>query len=184
SGMDTGKQVHLTLEGTHGELDRNVLDRMVAPLEHMLRNSVAHGLEAPEQRRAAGKPEEGEIAIRLHREGSEIVLEVADDGAGLDHEAIRRRAIDRGLLAADAQPNEQELDNLIFASGFTTADQVSQLAGRGVGMDVVRNEVRQLGGSVDIQSVRGQGVRFTLRLPQTLAVTQAVFVQIGETTCA
>ncbi|HEL4113164.1 TPA: Hpt domain-containing protein [Stenotrophomonas maltophilia] len=184
SGMDTGKQVHLTLEGTHGELDRNVLDRMVAPLEHMLRNSVAHGLEAPEQRRAAGKPEEGEIAIRLHREGSEIVLEVADDGAGLDREAIRRRAIDRGLLAADAQPNEQELDNLIFASGFTTAGQVSQLAGRGVGMDVVRNEVRQLGGSVDIQSVRGQGVRFTLRLPQTLAVTQAVFVQIGETTFA
>ncbi|MBA0449844.1 Hpt domain-containing protein [Stenotrophomonas maltophilia] len=184
SGMDTGKQVHLTLEGTHGELDRNVLDRMVAPLEHMLRNSVAHGLEGPEQRRAAGKPEEGEIAIRLHREGSEIVLEVADDGAGLDREAIRRRAIDRGLLAADAQPNEQELDNLIFASGFTTADQVSQLAGRGVGMDVVRNEVRQLGGSVDIQSVRGQGVRFTLRLPQTLAVTQAVFVQIGETTFA
>ncbi|MCI1076535.1 Hpt domain-containing protein [Stenotrophomonas maltophilia] len=184
AGMDTGKQVHLTLEGTHGELDRNVLDRMVAPLEHMLRNSVAHGLEAPEQRRAAGKPEEGEIAIRLHREGSEIVLEVADDGAGLDREAIRRRAIDRGLLAADAQPNEQELDNLIFASGFTTADQVSQLAGRGVGMDVVRNEVRQLGGSVDIQSVRGQGVRFTLRLPQTLAVTQAVFVQIGETTFA
>ncbi|HGM5613567.1 TPA: Hpt domain-containing protein [Stenotrophomonas maltophilia] len=184
SGMDTGKQVHLTLEGTHGELDRNVLDRMVAPLEHMLRNSVAHGLEAPEQRRAAGKPEEGEIAIRLHREGSEIVLEVADDGAGLDREAIRRRAIDRGLLAADAQPSEQELDNLIFASGFTTADQVSQLAGRGVGMDVVRNEVRQLGGSVDIQSVRGQGVRFTLRLPQTLAVTQAVFVQIGETTFA
>lgn len=184
SGMDTGKQVHLTLEGTHGELDRNVLDRMVAPLEHMLRNSVAHGLEAPEQRRAAGKPEEGEVAIRLHREGSEIVLEVADDGAGLDREAIRRRAIDRGLLAADAQPNEQELDNLIFASGFSTADQVSQLAGRGVGMDVVRNEVRQLGGSVDIQSVRGQGVRFTLRLPQTLAVTQAVFVQIGETTFA
>ncbi len=184
SGMDTGKQVHLTLEGTHGELDRNVLDRMVAPLEHMLRNSVAHGLEAPEQRRAAGKPEEGEVAIRLHREGSEIVLEVADDGAGLDREAIRRRAIDRGLLAADAQPNDQELDNLIFASGFSTADQVSQLAGRGVGMDVVRNEVRQLGGSVDIQSVRGQGVRFTLRLPQTLAVTQAVFVQIGETTFA
>lgn len=184
AGIDTGKQVHLTLEGTHGELDRNVLDRMVAPLEHMLRNSVAHGLEAPEQRRSAGKPEEGEVAIRLHREGSEIVLEVADDGAGLDREAIRRRAIDRGLLGPDAQPNEQELDNLIFASGFSTADQVSQLAGRGVGMDVVRNEVRQLGGSVDIQSVRGQGVRFTLRLPQTLAVTQAVFVQIGETTFA
>ena len=184
AGVDTGKQVHLTLEGTHGELDRNVLDRMIAPLEHMLRNSVAHGLETPEQRRAAGKPEEGEIALRLHREGSEIVLEVADDGAGLDREAIRRRALERGLLDAGAALEDHELDNLIFASGFSTADQVSQLAGRGVGMDVVRNEVRQLGGSVDIHSVRGQGVRFTLRLPQTLAVTQAVFVQIGETSFA
>ncbi|MCS4234766.1 Hpt domain-containing protein [Stenotrophomonas sp. BIGb0135] len=184
AGQDTGKQVHVILEGTHGELDRNVLDRMVAPLEHMLRNSVAHGLETPEQRRAAGKPEEGEIAIRLRREGSEIVLEVADDGAGLDREAIRRRAEQRGLVQADAVLGDAELDAMIFSPGFSTADQVSQLAGRGVGMDVVHNEVRQLGGSVDIHSVRGQGVTFTLRLPQTLAVTQAVFVQIGETTFA
>jgi len=184
AGQDTGKQVHVILEGTHGELDRNVLDRMVAPLEHMLRNSVAHGLETPEQRRAAGKPEEGEIAIRLRREGSEIVLEVADDGAGLDREAIRRRAEQRGLIAADAGLGDAELDAMIFSPGFSTADQVSQLAGRGVGMDVVHNEVRQLGGSVDIHSVSGQGVTFTLRLPQTLAVTQAVFVQIGDTTFA
>ncbi|WNH53123.1 Hpt domain-containing protein [Stenotrophomonas oahuensis] len=184
AGQDTGKQVHVTLDGTHGELDRNVLDRMVAPLEHMLRNSVAHGLETPAQRRAAGKPEEGEIAIRLRREGSEIVLEVADDGAGLDRDAIRRRAEQRGLIEAGAQISEAELDAMIFAAGFSTADQVSQLAGRGVGMDVVHNEVRQLGGSVDIHSVRGKGVTFTLRLPQTLAVTQAVFVQIGETTFA
>jgi chemosensory pili system protein ChpA (sensor histidine kinase/response regulator) len=184
AGQDTGKQVHVTLDGTHGELDRNVLDRMVAPLEHMLRNSVAHGLETPDQRRAAGKPEEGEIAIRLRREGSEIVLEVADDGAGLDREAIRRRAEQRGLIQADAVLGDAELDAMIFSPGFSTAEQVSQLAGRGVGMDVVHNEVRQLGGSVDIHSVRGQGVTFTLRLPQTLAVTQAVFVQIGETTFA
>ena len=181
AGMDTGKQVHLTLEGTHGELDRNVLDRMVAPLEHMLRNSVAHGLETAEQRRAAGKQEEGEITLRLHREGSEIVLDVSDDGAGLDREAIRRRALERGLIQAEAELADNELDNLIFAAGFSTADQLSQLSGRGVGMDVVRNEVRQLGGSVEIHSVRGQGARFTLRLPQTLAVTQAVLVQIGET---
>ena len=184
AGQDTGKQVHVTLDGTHGELDRNVLDRMVAPLEHMLRNSVAHGLEIPEQRRAAGKPEEGEIAIRLRREGSEIVLEVADDGAGLNREAIRRRAEQRGLVEADAVLSDAELDAMIFSPGFSTADQVSQLAGRGVGMDVVHNEVRQLGGSVDIHSVPGKGVTFTLRLPQTLAVTQAVFVQIGETTFA
>ncbi|UYB53446.1 Hpt domain-containing protein [Xanthomonas sp. AM6] len=184
AASETGKQVHLTLEGTHGELDRNVLDRMIAPLEHMLRNSVAHGLETPEQRRAAGKPEEGSIAIRLRREGSEIVLEVADDGAGLNRDAIRHRAEQRGLIAIGAALSEEELDSLIFAPGFSTYDQVSQLAGRGVGMDVVRNEVRQLGGSVDIHSVWGQGVTFTLRLPQTLAVTQAVFVQIGETTFA
>ncbi|AZR26510.1 response regulator [Xanthomonas vasicola pv. arecae] len=181
---DTGKQVHLLLEGTQGELDRNVLDRMVAPLEHMLRNSVAHGLETPEQRRDAGKPEEGSIAIRLRREGSEIVLEVADDGAGLDRDAIRRRGEQRGLIEPGQELSDAELDGLIFASGFSTSEQVSQLAGRGVGMDVVRNEVRQLGGSVDIHSVRGQGVTFTLRLPQTLAVTQAVFVRIGETTFA
>ncbi|MBB4125865.1 chemosensory pili system protein ChpA (sensor histidine kinase/response regulator) [Xanthomonas translucens] len=184
AASETGKQVHLTLEGTHGELDRNVLDRMIAPLEHMLRNSVAHGLELPEQRRAAGKPEEGSIAIRLRREGSEIVLEVADDGAGLNRDAIRHRAEQRGLIAIGAALSDEELDSLIFAPGFSTYDQVSQLAGRGVGMDVVRNEVRQLGGSVDIHSVWGQGVTFTLRLPQTLAVTQAVFVQIGETTFA
>ncbi|UKE70536.1 Hpt domain-containing protein [Xanthomonas cerealis pv. cerealis] len=184
AASETGKQVHLTLEGTHGELDRNVLDRMIAPLEHMLRNSVAHGLETPEQRRAAGKPEEGSIAIRLRREGSEIVLEVADDGAGLNRDAIRHRAEQRGLIASGAALSEEELDSLIFAPGFSTYDQVSQLAGRGVGMDVVRNEVRQLGGSVDIHSVWGQGVTFTLRLPQTLAVTQAVFVQIGDTTFA
>jgi len=184
AAQDTGKQVQLKLEGTHGELDRNVLDRMVAPLEHMLRNSVAHGLEVPEARAAAGKPEEGEIALRLRREGSEIVLEVADDGAGLDRAAIRRRAEQRGLLAANEEIADARLDQMIFASGFSTSEQVSQLAGRGVGMDVVRNEVRQLGGSVDILSERGHGATFTLRLPQTLAVTQAVFVRIGETTYA
>ncbi|MCC4621125.1 Hpt domain-containing protein [Xanthomonas cassavae CFBP 4642] len=184
AASDTGKQVHLVLEGTQGELDRNVLDRMVAPLEHMLRNSVAHGLETPEQRRDAGKAEEGSIVIRLRREGSEIVLEVADDGAGLDRDAIRRRGEQRGLIEPGQELSEAELDGLIFASGFSTSEQVSQLAGRGVGMDVVRNEVRQLGGSVDIHSVRGQGVTFTLRLPQTLAVTQAVFVRIGDTTFA
>ncbi|WP_313247715.1 Hpt domain-containing protein [Stenotrophomonas acidaminiphila] len=184
AAQELGKQVHLNLEGTHGELDRNVLDRMVAPLEHMLRNSVAHGLETPAQRLAAGKPEEGAITLRLRREGSEIVLEVADDGAGLDREAIRRRGEQRGLIQPGEQLDDARLDNLIFASGFSTSEQVSQLAGRGVGMDVVRNEVRQLGGSVDIHSVRGQGVTFTLRLPQTLAVTQAVFVRIGETTFA
>lgn len=184
AGRDAGKQVRLELDGTHGELDRNVLDHMVAPLEHMLRNSVAHGLEKIEARRAAGKPEEGVITLRMRREGSEVVLQVTDDGAGLNRAAIRSRAEERGLIQADAVLSDAELDRLILESGFTTSGKVSQLAGRGVGMDVVRNEVHQLGGSIEIHSVTGHGSTFTLRLPQTLAVTQAVFVQIGETTFA
>ena len=181
AASDTQKQVNLQLSGTHGEMDRNVLERMTAPLEHLLRNSVAHGLESPEARRKAGKPEEGTVQVALRREGSEMVLVVSDDGAGLDREAIRRRAEQRGLIQPGAMLADADLDRLILESGFSTYDQVSQLAGRGVGMDVVYNEVRQLGGSLDISSTPGQGATFTLRLPQTLAVTQAVFVQIGET---
>ena len=181
AAAETGKQAQLRLEGAQGELDRNVLERMTAPLEHMLRNAIAHGLEAPDARRAAGKPEEGSIRVAVRREGSEVVLQIADDGAGLNRAAIRARGIDRGLVAADAQLTEVELDRLIMQPGFSTAETVSRLAGRGVGMDVVASEVRQLGGTIDIASQPGQGTVFTLRLPQTLAVTQAVFVKIGET---
>jgi chemosensory pili system protein ChpA (sensor histidine kinase/response regulator) len=181
---DTGKQVQLRLDGAQGELDRNVLDRMTAPLEHMLRNAVAHGLESPEGRRQAGKSEEGSVRIAVRREGSEVVLEVGDDGSGLDRAAIRRRAVDRGLIRDDALLADADLDQLIMEPGFSTAEAVSRLAGRGVGMDVVASEVRQLGGTLDIASTAGQGTRFTLRLPQTLAVTQAVFVRIGETSFA
>lgn len=181
AATDTGKQVRLLLEGTHGEMDRNVLERMTAPLEHLLRNSVAHGLESPEKRVAANKPEEGTVQVNLRREGSEMVLSVRDDGAGLNRAAIRERAEQRGLLQPGAAIDDIDLDRLILESGFSTYDSVSQLAGRGVGMDVVYNEVRQLGGSLDIASRQGEGAEFTLRLPQTLAVTQAAFVQIGET---
>ncbi|PPJ41877.1 MULTISPECIES: Hpt domain-containing protein [unclassified Pseudoxanthomonas] len=180
AGTDTHKQVNLQLSGTHGEMDRNVLERMTAPLEHLLRNSVAHGLESPKDRRKAGKPEEGTVQVALRREGSEMVLVVSDDGAGLNRDAIRRRAEQRGLIQPGATLADADLDRLILESGFSTYDKVSQLAGRGVGMDVVHNEVRQLGGSLDIASTPGKGAIFTLRLPQTLAVTQAVFVQIGE----
>ncbi|MEJ1096945.1 MULTISPECIES: Hpt domain-containing protein [unclassified Pseudoxanthomonas] len=181
AAADTGKQVKLQLSGTHGEMDRNVLERMTAPLEHLLRNSVAHGLESPKARRKANKPEEGTVQVILRREGSEMVLRVTDDGAGLNREAIRRRAEQRGLLQPGATIADIDLDRMILEPGFSTYDSVSQLAGRGVGMDVVHNEVRQLGGTLDIESKPGQGATFTLRLPQTLAVTQAVFVQIGET---
>jgi chemosensory pili system protein ChpA (sensor histidine kinase/response regulator) len=180
AAADTGKQVQLKLEGAQGELDRNVLERMTAPLEHMLRNAVAHGLESPEQRRKAGKPEEGTVRIAVRREGSEVVLEVGDDGAGLNRGAIHKRAVERGLIRSDARMSDSDLDMLIFEPGFTTADEVSRLAGRGVGMDVVASEVRQLGGALDIHSKVGEGTNFVLRLPQTLAVTQAVFVRIGD----
>ena len=181
AAAETGKQAQLKLDGAQGELDRNVLERMTAPLEHMLRNAIAHGLEAPEARRAAGKPEEGSIRVAVRREGSEVVLQISDDGAGLNRAAIRARGVERGLVAADAQLTDVELDQLIMQPGFSTAETVSRLAGRGVGMDVVASEVRQLGGTIDIASQPGQGTVFTLRLPQTLAVTQAVFVKIGET---
>ena len=178
---ETGKNAQLKLDGAQGELDRNVLERMTAPLEHMLRNAVAHGLESPEARRKAGKPAEGSIRVAVRREGSEVVLQVSDDGCGLDREAIRTRAIERGLIQPDAILGDSDLYVLILQAGFSTAQTVSRLAGRGVGMDVVASEVRQLGGTLDISSIPGEGTMFTLRLPQTLAVTQAVFVKIGET---
>ena len=178
---ETGKQAQLKLDGAQGELDRSVLERMTAPLEHMLRNAIAHGLETPEARRKAGKGDEGTIRVAVRREGSEVVLQVGDDGAGLDRAAIRARAIERGLIKPDAILADGDLDVLILEPGFSTAETVSRLAGRGVGMDVVASEVRQLGGSLDIASTPGQGTTFTLRLPQTLAVTQAVFVKIGDT---
>ena len=181
AATDTGKQVKLQLDGAHGELDRNVLERMTAPLEHLLRNAVAHGLESPKQRRKKRKPEEGTVQIALRREGAEMVFQVSDDGAGIDHAAIRRRAEQRGMLPAGVQMSDTDLERLILESGFSTSDSISQLAGRGVGMDVVYSEVRQLGGSLEIASQSGKGTTFTLRLPQTLAVTQAVFVEIGET---
>ncbi|MBS0228216.1 MAG: Hpt domain-containing protein [Proteobacteria bacterium] len=178
---ETGKQATLKVDGAQGELDRSVLERMTAPLEHMLRNAVAHGLEAPDRRAQAGKSLEGVIRIAVRHEGSEVVMEVGDDGGGLHRDAIRSRAIERGLIQPDAVLTDTELDRMIFEPGFSTAETVSRLAGRGVGMDVVASEVRQLGGSIEIQSKLGEGTNFVLRLPQTLAVTQAVFVKIGET---
>ncbi len=184
AAADTGRQVQLKVEGAQGELDRNVLERMTAPLEHMLRNSVAHGMESAEQRRAAGKAPEGTVTIAVRKEGSEVVLQVSDDGRGLDRAAIRERGEARGLVRPGMALSNAQLDALIFEPGFSTAEAVTRLAGRGVGMDVVSSEVRQLGGTIDIQSDPGKGTAFLLRLPQTLAVTQAAFVRIGETTFA
>ncbi|HEX4858214.1 MAG TPA: Hpt domain-containing protein [Usitatibacteraceae bacterium] len=174
------KKVNLEFRGTRVEIDRSVLEKITAPLEHLLRNAVSHGIETPQQRLAAGKPETGEISIDARQVGNEVVLTLADDGAGLNFAAIRDKAIAQGLLAADAEATEAQLTQFIFMSGFTTAEQVSQVSGRGVGMDVVRNEIFSLGGRIDIASTAGRGIRFTIALPLTLAVTQAVLVTVGD----
>ncbi len=180
SAADTGKQAELAVEGASGELDRQVLDKMLPPLEHMMRNAVVHGIESTEVRQAAGKPPTGQITIRLHREGSEMVIDVADDGRGLDADAIRRKGVERGLIVAGANPTDEVVMELILEPGFSTAEQLTQAAGRGVGMDVVANEVKRLGGSLRISSMVGQGTNFTIRLPFTLAITQALVVRAGD----
>ncbi|MBD8898033.1 Hpt domain-containing protein [Rhodanobacter sp. DHG33] len=184
AAQEEGKNAQLYVDGAHGEMDRNLLDRLKAPFEHMLRNAVAHGIESPEERRKAGKPSEGAVRIRVTREATEVVVRVTDDGRGLDRDAIRKRALERSLIAADARLNDDQLLGLITQPGFSTASTVTQLAGRGVGMDVVANEIKQLGGSLAIESQQGKGTTFVLRLPFTLAVTQAILVRIGENTFA
>jgi chemosensory pili system protein ChpA (sensor histidine kinase/response regulator) len=177
---EAGKRAELAVEGASGELDRQVLDKMLPPFEHMMRNAVVHGIEKPAERQAAGKPATGRITIRLHREGAEMVLDVADDGQGLDVDAIRRKAFERDLLKPDSKLSDDEIMQLILTPGFSTADAITQTAGRGVGMDVVANEIKQLGGSLQISSVTGQGTNFTIRLPFTLAITQALIVRTGD----
>ncbi|RFF28358.1 MULTISPECIES: Hpt domain-containing protein [unclassified Wenzhouxiangella] len=181
AARDLEKQAHLEvdIEGD-GQLDRSVLDRITAPLEHLLRNSVSHGIESPEQRRQAGKPETGSIHIDVSREATELVLRVSDDGAGLNLDAIRQRGIDQNLLDDPDGANDRELAQLIFRPGFSTADQVSELAGRGIGMDVVANEVRQIGGSVRADSEAGKGALFTIRIPLSLTVMQAIMVRVSD----
>ena len=180
AAQEAGKRAELAVEGASGELDRQVLEKMLPPFEHMLRNAVIHGIEMPEDRQAAGKPATGRITMRLHREGSEMVIDVADDGAGLDVEAIRSKAFEKELLQPDSKEPDEEIMQLILMPGFSTASEVTQSAGRGVGMDVVANEVKQLGGSLRISSVTGQGTNFTIRLPFTLAITQALIVRTGD----
>ena len=180
AAKDTGKRANLDIRHGQTELDRSVLDKMAGPLEHMLRNSVAHGLEDTATRVAAGKDAIGQITLSLAQEGNEIVVSIADDGAGLDFERIRNRAIEHGLIAPDANPDEGALAQLVLQAGFTTAKEVTTLAGRGVGMDVVKNETTSLGGRIEISSVTGRGATFRVYLPLTLAVTQAVLVTAGN----
>ncbi|WP_322845132.1 Hpt domain-containing protein [Pseudomonas sp. B33.4] len=177
---ELNKDVAFVIGNAEGEMDRNVLERMAAPLEHMLRNAVDHGLESAEVRLAAGKPAQGQISLDLSREGGDIVFDIRDDGAGVPLEAVRRKAIKRGLLAPNAEISDRDVLQFILQPGFSTAEKITQISGRGVGMDVVHEEVRQLGGSMSIDSVPGQGVHFRIRLPFTVSVNRALMVQCGE----
>ncbi|MGG7672123.1 Hpt domain-containing protein [Pseudomonas sp. WC2] len=174
------KDVAFVVGNAEGEMDRNVLERMAAPLEHMLRNAVDHGLESAEVRLAAGKPAQGQIRLDLSREGGDIVFDIRDDGAGVPLEAVRKKAIKRGMLAPEAEISDRDVLQFILQPGFSTAEKITQISGRGVGMDVVHEEVRQLGGSMSIDSVPGQGVHFRIRLPFTVSVNRALMVQCGE----
>jgi len=177
---ELGKEVEFHVQNADGELDRNLLERMVPPLEHMLRNAVDHGIETVEMRRSFGKPAAGRVDLRLTREGGDVVIEISDDGAGIDVEAVRAKAIERGLMAKDADLSDEETLQFVLAPGFTTAKLVTQISGRGVGLDVVRSEVKQLGGSINIISLPGRGTRFILRVPFTVSVNRALMVSIAD----
>ncbi|GAB4060734.1 Hpt domain-containing protein [Uliginosibacterium sediminicola] len=184
SAREMDKRANLDIIGGNIEIDRGVLDKMVAPIEHLLRNAIAHGIESPAERLAAGKPETGQITLKLSQLSNEIALEMADDGHGLDYQRIAARARSSGLLGADEEVSENRLTQMIFEPGFSTAEQVTGLAGRGIGMDVVKNEALSVGGRIDVSSTPGQGARFLIHLPLTLAVTQALLVRVGARTYA
>jgi chemosensory pili system protein ChpA (sensor histidine kinase/response regulator) len=178
------KQVRLDIVGGSIEVDRGVLERMGGAFEHLLRNCVTHGIELPAERERAGKDAAGQITVTAHQEGNEVSVEFRDDGAGLNLARIRERGLALGLIAADATPSDGDLANLIFNAGFSTAETVTELAGRGVGMDVVRNDVNALGGRIETASAAGQGTNFKLVLPLTTAVTQVVMLRAGAVTVA
>lgn len=176
------KKVELIIHGEQTEIDKTVIDRLIDPLLHLVRNSLGHGIESPAERKAAGKPEMGTIELKAYQKGGNVVIEIRDDGRGLQHERIFAKAVERGLISPEAILSPQEIAEMIFLPGFSTADAVSDMSGRGVGMDVVRNNIRSLGGSVEIASQSGRGACFTVRLPLTLAILDGLSVQVGKQT--
>src|SRR5579864_393148 len=177
-----GKQIDLKLTGEQTELDKTVLERIGDPLVHLVRNSIDHGIEKPEARIAAGKPAAGTVHLEAFHRGSAIIIEVSDDGQGLDSDRILAKARARGLVAANEIPSQEAIYELIFLPGFSTAEQTTDLSGRGVGMDVVRRNIKSLGGKIDIRSERGKGSRFTISLPLTLAIVDGQSVSVGDET--
>jgi chemosensory pili system protein ChpA (sensor histidine kinase/response regulator) len=186
AAKSAGKQVNLELSGSETELDNNIIQQISDPLVHLVRNSVAHGIERPEVRTAAGKPELGKVSLRAYHRGNHIYIEVEDDGRGIDYERVKLSAIERGLVSAETADRltERDLREMLFHPGFTTAPVKTELAGRGVGLDVVRANLNTLNGEIDIQSVSGQGTKFTLKVPLTLIISPALFVRCGVTNFA
>jgi two-component system, chemotaxis family, sensor kinase CheA len=173
-----GKQIRIEMEGKETELDKTIIEAIKDPLTHIVRNSADHGFETPEKRAAAGKPAEGRLLLRAYHEGGQVNIEISDDGNGLDIEKLRRKALEKGLITAEraAQIGEREVSNLIFLPGFSTADKVTNVSGRGVGMDVVKTNIEKIGGTVDVQSVRGSGTTVKMKIPLTLAIVPGLIV--------
>ena len=177
---ELNKKIDLVIEGEDTELDKSVVEDLLDPIMHCIRNSVDHGIEAPEARTAAGKPETGTILLKASNEGNQIVIEIKDDGAGIDVEKVRRKAVDRGLIHPDKAVTEQDAFNLIMQPGFSTADKISNISGRGVGLDVVKTMINNLKGTISINSEKGKGTSFIIKLPLTLAIIQGLLVRVGK----
>ncbi len=176
----TGKHVNLNIQGETTELDKTVIERLSDPLTHLIRNAVDHGVEDVETRLAAGKPAEGTLSLSAEQKAGRILIKIGDDGKGLDRDKLRQKALDNGIISADAQLTDEEICNLVFSPGLSTAKEVSSVSGRGVGMDVVRQNVKDLGGRITIESAPGKGTTFILALPLTLAISDGMIVQVGE----
>jgi len=175
----TGKKVDLVMEGEETEIDRNMVDSIYDPLVHMIRNSVDHGVQPPEERRRTGKPEGGTVRLSAYQKGGNIIIEIADDGEGVNTAKIRSKALERGLIQPDVHYSDHDINNLIFLPGFSTADRITDVSGRGVGMDVVKKGVEKLRGKVELQSTPGQGSLFLMHLPLTLAIIDGIVVRVG-----
>jgi len=178
--LKAGKVVELVTDGEDTELDRNMVDAIADPLVHMVRNAVDHGVEGPEERERAGKPRAGRVKLAAFQQGGSVIVELRDDGRGLNRDRILAKALEKGLIPANHSLTDSEINALIFAPGFSTAETVTDISGRGVGMDVVRRNIESIRGRIDIQSVLGQGTVFQIRLPLTLAVTDGMLVRVGD----
>lgn len=178
--QELGKEIEMETEGAETELDKTVIEKLNDPLVHLIRNSIDHGIEMPDARRAAGKSEQGTVHLGAVHSGDSVLITIRDDGKGLDRDAIRAKAVERGLMAANAELSEKEIFAMIFAPGFSTASKITNVSGRGVGMDVVKKAIEALRGTIDISSVRGKGSTITLKIPLTLAIIDCLLVRIAQ----